>query len=277
MSRPRQTPPGLALDLSDRVAVVTGASQGIGRAIALDLGVRGASVVVTGRSLARAESCAAEIREKGGAALALPVDVREEESVAILADQIGARFESVDILVNNAGIGNTGSVTSSSRSDWNEVLSTNLTGPFLCTKYFAPRMNQLGRGSIINIGSILGVVCMSGAASYSAAKAGLHHLTKQTALDLAPSGIRANCVAPGFIRTEMFETNHPAVRQKRIPDLQALPRVGTAEEVAYAVSFLASDLSSFITGAIILVDGGLTAQFGFSVIDDESGAEPVMG
>jgi 3-oxoacyl-[acyl-carrier protein] reductase len=265
------------MDLTDRVAVVTGTSQGIGRAIALDLGARGATVISTSRNLVGAEACAAEIRSAGGSSIALPLDVREEKSVLALADQLRNRCDAVDILVNNAGIAGMGSVDSALLEGWDEVISTNLTGPFLCAKYLAPLLAQSGRGSIINIGSVLGVVCMRDVAAYSAAKAGLHHLTKQTALDLASANIRANCVAPGFVRTEMFEQNHPEARKKRIPWLQAVPRVGHPAEIAYTVAFLASDLASFITGALILVDGGLTAQFGFGVIAQSHVAEAAVG
>ena len=271
------SPFGLSMDLRGRVAVITGTSQGIGRAIALDLGARGATAVCTSRNLVAAEACAAEIRSLGGEGLALPVDVREEESILALADQIDQRFDAVDILVNNAGISELASVETSSREGWNDVIATNLTGPYLCTKYLAPMLGRSGRGSIINIGSILGYVCARDVASYSVSKAGLHHLTKQTALDLASTNIRANCIAPGFVRTEMFEENNSETLRKRIPFLQAVPRIGRPEEIAYTVSFLASDLASFITGAIILVDGGLTAQFGFGAITQVGVGEFAVG
>ena len=276
-SEEKTSPYGLSMDIRGRVAVITGTSQGIGRAIALDLGARGATVVSTSRNLVAAEGCAAEIRGLGGEGLALPVDVREEESILALADQIGQRFDAVDILVNNAGISELESVESSSRDGWDDVVATNLTGPFLCTKYLAPLLGRSGHGSIINIGSVLGCVCARDVASYSVSKAGLHHLTKQTALDLASTKIRANCIAPGYVRTEMFEENNSETLQKRIPVLQAIPRIGLPEEIAYAVAFLASDLASFITGAIILVDGGLTAQFGFGAITQVGVGELAVG
>jgi NAD(P)-dependent dehydrogenase (short-subunit alcohol dehydrogenase family) len=241
----------LDLDLSGRVAVVTGASRGIGRAIALDLARRGATVACASRDLPRAGETA---NEAGGRAFAL--DVRDDASVERLAHDVVEAFGGVDILVNNAGIG---------PGSWEDVLATNLTGPHLCVRHLLPQLERSGRGAIVNVGSINGLVTMKGLDAYCAAKGGLHHLTRQLAHELGACGIRVNCVAPGFIRTDMFETSHTEERKQWIAGLHALGRVGGAEEVAYAVSFLCSDLASFVTGAVLTVDGGLTTQFGLEV------------
>jgi 3-oxoacyl-[acyl-carrier protein] reductase len=248
------------LDLSGRVAVVTGASRGIGKAVALDLAARGALVACASRDIDLAHETAAAC---GEVSRAFVVDVRNEASVQSLAESVITTFGRVDVLVNNAGIAQLEAVDETTFDSWSDTIATNLGGAFLCTKYFLQPLSSSGRGAIVNISSVAGTVMIKHLAAYAAAKGGLDALTRQTALDLADHGVRVNCVAPGFIRTDMFESGHPEARKAWIAKLHALGRVGRPEEVAYAVSFLCSDLASFITGTVLYVDGGLSAQFGF--------------
>jgi 3-oxoacyl-[acyl-carrier protein] reductase len=248
--------------LRERVALVTGASRGIGRAIALDLARHDTVVAAASRDVPATQSTLESIVAEGGKASLFEADLREEHRIVDLIEQVVSELGRLDVLVNNAGVSRLEGASTESLEGWNDLIATNLTAPFLLVRHSVKHLKRSGSGAVVNVGSVLGVVAMQNVSAYCAAKAALHHLTRQQALDLARWNVRVNCVAPGFIRTEMYEDSHPPERKERIARLHALGRVGTPEEVAQAVTFLVSDAASFITGSCLLVDGGLTAQFG---------------
>jgi NAD(P)-dependent dehydrogenase (short-subunit alcohol dehydrogenase family) len=252
----------MSSSLYGRVALVTGASRGIGRAIALDLARNEAAIAAASRDGGAMGETLEQIEALGGKGLPFEADLRHEDEIVNLIEDVVHALGGLDVLVNNAGVSRLQGADTESREGWDEVITTNLTAPFLLVRHAAKHLKASGAGAVVNVGSVLGLVAMRDATAYCAAKAALQHLTRQQALDLAASNVRVNCVAPGFIRTEMYEDNHPPERKQRIEQLHALGRVGEPDEVARAVTFLASDAASFITGACLTVDGGLTSQFG---------------
>lgn len=244
--------------LDGRVAVVTGGSRGIGRAIARDLAAAGARVAVCYRQ--REAEARALVDELGGlpAALAMRCDVANEEDVKAFMDHAAEALGPVDVLVNNAGIARDGVLVFMDNARWNDVLATNLGGPFLCTRAVVRGMMVRRWGRIINIASASADAALPGQANYAASKAGLVGLTRALARELAPHGVLVNAVAPGLIETEMLEGLKPAVRERLLQGV-ALQRAGQPEEVARVVTFLASDAASYITGQTIAIDGGLVS------------------
>ena len=241
--------------LDGRVGLVTGASRGIGRAIALALGARGVEVVAAARG-EHAQPVVDEIRAQGGRAEAISLDVTDAASVDAAIAAIQARTGRVDILVNNAGITRDQLVLRMKREDWDAVLATNLTGAFTCTQAVLKPMIRQRAGRIVNITSVVGQAGNPGQANYAASKAGLIGLTKSVALEVASRGITVNAVAPGLIDTEMTRKLSAGAQggwESRIP----LRRLGTPEDVAAAVAFLASDEASYITGHVLAVNGGM--------------------
>ena len=241
--------------LSGKVALVTGASRGIGKAIAISLGELGAEVIVNySASDASAEEVAKSINDKGGSSYKLKFDVSDEESVSTAINQIIRDSGKIDILINNAGITRDGLLMRMKASQWDEVLNTNLKGVFLCTKNVSKFMIKQRSGKIINITSIVGLIGNPGQANYSASKAGVIGFTKTCAKEFASRGIKVNAIAPGFIETEMTENLNTDDLLKMIP----LGKLGSADQIASLVNFLvSSDASEYITGQTISIDGGM--------------------
>ena len=242
--------------LENKVAVVTGAGRGIGEAIARRLAGEGAAVAVCDVMLDNAQQVATSLGKGGTKANAYAVNVTDSKQVKDVCDKIVADFGRVDILVNNAGITRDGLLLRMSDEDWDAVLGVNLKGIFLFTRSLCRTMLQQRGGAIVNIASIVGVVGNAGQANYSASKAGVIGFTKTVAKELASRGIRSNAVAPGFIQTAMTDKLSPEAKKAQT-DFIALKRLGLPEDVANVVLFLASDLSAYVTGQVIAVDGGL--------------------
>jgi NAD(P)-dependent dehydrogenase (short-subunit alcohol dehydrogenase family) len=247
----------------DKVVIVTGGATGIGQASARLFADEGARVVVADLNTTEGQRTAAQIMEHGGQALFVQVDVSQEGDITRLIRQAETTFGGVDVLFSNAGIGLSKDATSTALTEWDRVLGVNLTGAYLCSKYAIPVMQKRGGGSIVINASANGLMAEPNLAAYCASKGGLIALTRSLALDYARFGIRVNCITAGYIDTpinaEYFATPGNWEIAAR---LHPLGRVGRAEEVARAALFLASDEASFITGAALAVDGGLTAAIG---------------
>lgn len=243
--------------LSGKVAIVTGASRGIGRAIAISLAEKGAGVVVNYTSRAGAAAEVVEtIRNAGGTAMVFQADVAKSAEAIALVKAAGAKFNRVDILVNNAGIIRDNLIVRMKEEDWDAVLDVNLKGAYNCIRAVARRMLKNHYGRIINISSVVGLVGNISQANYCAAKAGLIGLTKAMAKELGSRNITVNAVAPGFITTEMSAALPEEVKERMLGQVP-LKRFGSPEDVAGLVSFLASDAAGYITGQAIAVDGGM--------------------
>jgi 3-oxoacyl-[acyl-carrier protein] reductase len=242
--------------LTNQIAVITGAGRGIGRALALKFAAEGADVVCVSRTLENAEKAAGEVRALGRRAWAHAVDVADSAAVTAAAEKILAETGRVDILVNNAGVTRDGLLMRMSEGDWDLVLDTNLKGAFLFTKAFTRAFLKQRSGRIINVASIIGLIGNAGQCNYAASKAALIGFTKSVARELASRGITANALAPGFIETDMTASLGQEVRDdlvKKIP----LGSLGQPEDVANAALFLAGPQARYITGQVLAVDGGM--------------------
>lgn len=245
------------MQLTGKTAIVTGASRGIGRAIAMAFAEAGANVVVNYTSNEQAaRDVVGQIEKKGVKALAVRADVSKAEDVENLVGEVLNEFGSIDILVNNAGITRDRLIIKMTEADFDDVISTNLKGAFNCTKAVSKVMIKQKSGKIINITSVVGIIGNAGQSNYAAAKAGLIGFTKSMAKELARRGITVNAVAPGFIETEMSAVLPETVREEFLKGIP-LQRPGKPEDVADAVLILASKYSDYITGQVINVDGGM--------------------
>jgi NAD(P)-dependent dehydrogenase (short-subunit alcohol dehydrogenase family) len=247
--------------LTGKVAIVTGASSGIGRATARLFAAEGAKVVVAARRQAELAALVADIESEDGQAVALAGDVRSEDFARALAEVAVSHYGGLDIAFNNAGtLGEAGPTTGVSEQGWSDALATNLTSAFLCAKHQLPAMLRRGSGSIIFTGTFVGYSCsFPGVAAYAASKSGLIGLTQALAAEYGPQGIRVNTILPGAVDTPMYRAhNDTADSQAFITALHALKRVATPQELARSVLYLASDDASFVTGTASLVDGGVS-------------------
>ena len=244
------------MSLNGKIALITGGAQGIGRFISKELAGQGAHVILGDVNQDGAENTANEIKNIGGKASAVKIDVSNANDVKGVFDSILKDYKPIDIVVNNAGITRDGLLLRMKEIDWDLVLNINLKGSFLCSQQAIKQMIKQKSGAIVNIASIVGVMGNFGQANYSASKAGLIGFTKTLAREVAPRGIRANAVAPGFIDTEMTRTLEDSIKLKLIEQIP-LARLGQPEDVARCVSFLVSENASYITGQVINVNGGM--------------------
>lgn len=245
------------MGLNDKIAVVTGASRGIGRQIAVTLATKGASVIVNyNGSAAKAEEVVKEIEAAGGKAEAIQCNVSDYTKAGELMDYVIKKYGRVDILVNNAGITRDGLLMKMSEEDFDAVLDTNLKGAFNCMKHVSRQMIKQKAGRIINMSSVSGVAGNAGQTNYAASKAGIIGLTKAAAREMASRGITVNAIAPGFIVTEMTDVLPDAIKESTKEQIP-MKKFGETADIANAVAFFASDEAKYITGQVLCVDGGM--------------------
>ena len=247
-----------SLELEVKISLVTGASRGIGRAIALELASLGSRVVINDIAKEAAEGVVNEIKGQGGDAFAVEADVRDSESVKKMVEEITSRWEKIDILVNNAGVNRDTLLLKMSDEAWDAVIDTNLRGTYTCTKFALRSMMRQRWGRIISMASIAGIIGNVGQTNYAASKAGIIAFTKSIAREVGSLNITANAIAPGFITTEMTD-KMPQERREAVLQFISLRRYGKPEEVAELAAFLASERASYITGQVIGIDGGMFA------------------
>ena len=245
------------MNLQGKKALVTGASRGIGREVALELARQGADVAVNyAGSEAKAHEVVREIQALGRESFAIQCDVADSESVTAMFKEVVGQFGRIDILVNNAGITKDNLLMRMKEDEWDSVIATNLKGVFLCTKAVTRQMMKQRSGRIINMASIVGVIGNAGQANYVAAKAGVIGLTKSTAKELASRGITVNAIAPGFISTDMTDKLTEDMQKEMLAQIP-LARFGSPEDIAGVAAFLASDASGYMTGQTLHIDGGM--------------------
>jgi NAD(P)-dependent dehydrogenase (short-subunit alcohol dehydrogenase family) len=245
--------------LNGRVAVVTGSTRGLGEGFARALGDAGASIAIVGRDAEAGRRVVADLEARGTASTFIAADITERENVEAVLEATMARFGRVDILVNNAGTCVHAPALDVTPDEWRQVMNVNLDALWTCSQVFGRQFVEQGSGVIVNIGSMSGVIVNrpQWQPAYNASKAAVHQLTRSLAAEWAPFGVRVNALAPGYIKTEMSPVDDPRYRQNWIDDAP-MNRYGTVEELAPAVVFLASDASSFVTGSVLVADGGYT-------------------
>ncbi len=248
-----------AFDLSGRVAVVTGGNRGLGRAFATALGEAGAAVAIVARDTARTDEVLGDLTDRGIHARGFRADVARRADVDRVAAEIAGEFDRVHVLVNNAGTGRHGAALDVTEAQWREVLDVNVTGVWNCCQAFGARMAEHGGGVVVNVGSMSGIIVNrpQWQPAYNASKAAVHHLTRSLAAEWATLGIRVNALAPGYVKTDMAPVDRPEFRQHWIEDTP-LRRYATPDEIAPSLLYLASDASAFMTGSVLVVDGGYT-------------------
>lgn len=250
--------------LEHRVALVTGAAQGIGFGIAKVFSMEGARVAMADQNEEIGSKSAESIRQVGGHAIFIKCDVSNEREVEAMVAMTLDEYGQIDVLVNNAGVGIVGSVLEATSDDWDRCLAVNLKSVFLCSKYVIPHMLAAGKGAIINISSVQTHAAVRRGSPYGASKGGIPSLTRSMAIDFGPT-IRVNSIAPGFVMTPLTKrdfdsSDNPIEQQRLVEQFQVMKRIARPEEIGYAAAFLASDEASFITGTQLYVDGGLTAM-----------------
>ncbi|MGP8068663.1 MAG: SDR family oxidoreductase [Candidatus Bathyarchaeia archaeon] len=251
------------MKLQGKVAVITGGTDGIGKAIAVTFAKEGAKIMIVGRDEKKGQNALEEVRRFGEATY-FKGDVSDSPQVRKLVEDTIQRYGRIDVLINDAAVCPPGNVVTTSEETWDQVIDVNLKGVFLCCKYMIPHMQKTGGGAIVNIGSINSLMAMENEAAYDASKGGVLMLTRAMALDFAKARIRVNCICPGAIETPMLKASldtspDPKAARQSLTAKHPLRRTGTPDEVAQAALFLATDASSFVTGAVIPVDGGILA------------------
>jgi NAD(P)-dependent dehydrogenase (short-subunit alcohol dehydrogenase family) len=246
-------------------AIVTGASRGIGRAVAEAFAREGASVALISNDIDRGQEAASALQSAGWTAQFFPADVANDADVRKTVQAVVAQWGRLDILVNNAGIYMQGDVTQTALADWERIMAVNLTSAFLFSKYAVPELARVGGGVIVNVASEAGLVGIKGQAAYNVSKAGMIALTRSCAVDHASQGIRVNCVCPGTTDTPLVQeavsrAPDPAAARRALEQARPANRLGTPEEIASAVLYLASPEAAYATGAVLSMDGGYTAQ-----------------